>query len=318
MDRQLILISDEPADIGFAQEVALLSNYRVIKVLGVEEVRRTLSMANPETIVFWDGEKSAKYDLLRDIVPKYIPYSRIFLITHDALTDYPHLLKAPIFSHHLKRKFKPPAPALISKIMLSTLSKGGLTKYFPDTLVMDRLVIRKSGHRYAAIEALQKHLQKKGIRGRLAAVVAKAAGELVLNAIFEAPASQEAYKDRRTMSRDADFDLRGRGEVIIEICAAEQYMWILVKDYFGSLQRGMIFDALTGHSLTNPLEKDKVKLNRPEVKQKLGIKSTLESGLSLLFDVTEGERTDALLFFPIVKDYREFRNSFQFLSLFPK
>jgi hypothetical protein len=317
MDRQIVLISDEPADTGLAQEVAQIAGYRVNKALGIEEVRRTLSVSNPETIVFWDGEKNARFDLLREIVPKYIPYNRIFVITNDPITEYPHLLRTPIFSHHLKRKFKPPAPSLYSKIMLSTLSKGGLTKYFPDTLVVDRLVIRKSGHRHAAIEALQKHLQKKGIRGRLAAGVAKAAGELLLNAIFEAPALHETTKDRKNMSRDAEFDLRGRSEVVIEICADKEYMWILVKDYFGSLQRGMIFEALLGTAL-NPIDKDKVKLNRPDLKPRLGVKSTIESGLSLLFDVTENERTDAHLFFPIVKDYREFRNSFQFLSLFPR
>jgi hypothetical protein len=317
MDRQLVLISDEPADSGVAQEIALLSNYRVIKALGIEEVRRTLSVSNPETIVFWDGEKSARYDLLREVVPKYIPYNRIFVITNDPITDYPHLLKAPIFSHHLKRKFKQPATTLYTKIVLSTLSKGGLTKHFPDSLVVDRLVIRRSSHRHAAIEALQKHLQKKGIKGRLAASVAKGVGELLLNAIFEAPALHETMRDRKNLSRDADFDLRGKSEVVLEICADTEYMWILVKDYFGSLQRSLIFEALLGNP-ANPIDRDKVKLNRPDMKPRLGIKSIIDSGMSLLFDVTDSERTDAHLFFPIVKDYREFRNSFQFLSLFPR
>ncbi len=47
----------------------------------------------------------------------------------------------------------------------------------------------------------------------------------------------------------------------------------------------------------------------------LGLLGTLHAGLSLLFIVKPGVRSDVMIFFPRTKSYKDFREGFRFLSI---
>ena len=48
----------------------------------------------------------------------------------------------------------------------------------------------------------------------------------------------------------------------------------------------------------------------------LGLYGVLQSGLSLVIEVSPGKRTDAMIFFPSVTNHRAFKAGFQFSACF--
>src|SRR5262249_23345514 len=146
---------------------------------------------------------------------------------------------------------------------------GGLAAFLAAGSNPQKIRLTRSTHKRAAIEAIQNHLQKQGVRGRLAALVAQATDELILNAIFDAPLDNHGSSLRHTLSRDSDFELAEREQVEIEVGSSGSYMGVSVTDQFGTLKRKTILNALNTNSKT----------------QGLGLYKTLNSGLSLAFSV---------------------------------
>jgi hypothetical protein len=304
---QLLLVSDDSRERRLAQQVALAGSLALQEALDRESVRKRL-VSNPQTLVLWDAANPEKYQRIGEVFPKYVRAERVFALTDQPLTSYPHLASEPAWGSHLLRRFPDPAIHAFVRLLHAALSPEPRTleRFFPRETVPTRITLKRSTHKHAAIEAIQNHLQKRGIRGRMAALIAQATDELILNAVFDAPRDENRSPFRYALSRDSDFELNEREQVEVELASTEGYLGVSVTDRFGSLDRATVLESLLQR---------RVKVGEGDEDGHLGLAKVLQSGLSLAFTGKRGECTRAMLFCPEAENYRAFRAGFHFLGV---
>jgi hypothetical protein len=303
------MISDNADDARLGGKISVMNRLVYVEVTDVNRVRLHLEKY-PETIVFWDMENAGANVGLTEFFPGRVDPKRIFAITERELSFYPHLHSTGVFGHHLQRRFLEPATEVYSRLVaICQEPPGGLRTVFTDDVKVNSIAIRNSNYKRAAIEAIQKILATRGAPSRLAATVAQAVDELLLNAVFDAAVSTPKGKERHEGSRGIEFELSASEEVTMEFGASSTYMAVCVSDLFGALRKEDVSRALLPYFQKQP------QASETALPQGLGLHGILKSGLSLALNIKPGSRTDAILFVPFVPSYKEFRSSFRFFSL---
>ena len=309
---RLLLISELEEDVAFGKAVAASNGYEFEQLTTSDSIRRHL-LTHSGTVVFWNAENAASFGGMVDVLPKYAKHPRIFAITGRRLDAYPHLLKYPIFGHHLRRRFEPPALSFYSRLCQVALSGHpfGIHHYFAKDTAIKKIRLTRSSHKSAAVEAIQNSLGKLGIPERLAAIVAQSADELIMNAIFDAPVGPGGKTTRHDQPRDSDFEFAESEVIDIEFALNDEYMGILVADRFGSLKKKFVYDSIRDYLKNDTHALEKTAGSRAG----FGLHGILHAGLNLILNTKQGNRTEACLFFPKTDDYKSFKNSFRFFSL---
>jgi hypothetical protein len=311
MPARILAISDRGADVMLAQHVATQTGLTCNTLSRPQAIQEFL-LENPHTVAIWDTEDPREMAPFAKILYGRIPPHRVFAITDGAMNQYPHLFDFPIFGHHLQRRFMAPAPDLYARLVAAALTPSpfGVTRYFPKGTAIQKITLRRSSHKNAAVEALNRFLSKRGITSRLSQLAAQAADEMIMNAVFDAPVDAEGRTFRKDVDRHADFELKPEGGVDIEIACAEEYTGICVADTFGSLKRGHLMNLLK-----KDYQEHSYVVRSDERGAGLGVHGLIQAGLSLLFVCKPGFRTEVTAFFPNSKNYRDFRAGPRFLSI---
>ena len=220
---------------------------------------------------------------------------------------------ASMCGHFLVRRYPPVAATIVGKLLEAYDGRDvfGITRFGPLDAAHQRIMLPTSGARRLAAEAMTKVLSGRGIPARLVALAAQALDEFLMNAIFDAPVDNNQTRFRRETPRSSDFPLDGKNEVYVDFLAWNEAVAISVTDRYGSLK----IDSLMSY-LRKDYEKQDFQPRQGSESAGVGAYGMLNSGLSLVFLTQAKHRTEAVLFIPIVKNYREFRASFQFLSCF--
>jgi len=306
----LLVISEDPDDIKFAKYLAATNTLPFDVTTDPKKIKDIL-IEFPATIVLWNIRGEALFKKTQEPLTYFGSPARIFAIAAQAVSKYPHLANCRSYGHLLRNRYEKPAPLVCSKLIQASLvtQRFGLLRFFPGLTKSQKISITKSTQKGPAVEAVQSFLVKKGITPRLCAQAAKAVDELVMNAIFDAPVLDGAYF-RRAIPRNAEFDLEKNEIVEIEVAEAQQYVGISVSDTYGSLKKSVLQGFL---ALDYQDQKYVVKKSDPSAG--LGVHGIAQSGISLLFVSQPGKRTEAMIFFPRAKTFREFRESFHFVSI---
>jgi hypothetical protein len=201
---------------------------------------------------------------------------------------------------------------LFSKIVLASSIPYpfGLERYLPAGTAVQRVTLKRSSQKAAAIAAVQNVLERQRVTPRLAAMASQAVDELLMNAIFDAAVGQDGKPNKRNIPRDADFPLSAHEEVVLSLADAREYLAVQVADSYGSLDKNTVLRFLRQDFQATPYV--------PRTADKgagLGLHGIIQSGLSLLFVVRPGVRTEVSLFFKKAETFKEFRESFRFVSL---
>jgi hypothetical protein len=313
MPSQVLVISKRKEDIAFAQAIASNLGAQFNKALNKDETRRLL-VTFPASLVFWDGESEFQYDGVMESIPKYARPQRVFAITDKNLYVYPHLYKSPVYGHYLHRRYQGAAIDIYTRLAQLALENDmpfGVARYLPAESAVRQIILKRSSQKSAAVDAIQGALTKQGVQGRLAALVAQAADELVLNALYDAP-SVGGKRVRYKESRNADFELTENDQVTVEFGQCSGYLAVGVGDKFGTLLRRNMLDSLRKHLEKEGADSTKVKVEESG----LGLHGIVRSGVSLVYVNKPRDRTQMILIFPRVENYKDFRTSFRFLSLF--
>jgi hypothetical protein len=306
----IMVISKNDQDLALGASIAQERGYRLHKMKSVLDIQTVLS-GIPDWFVIYDGEDPKLTRSLLELLPRYVKPSKVFATTKLGLEKYEHLLKYPVFSHHMRRNFDPPAPAFYSRLFASCLylKPRGLEPFFDTGAVRIRsFELKRSTHKNAAIAAIQNTLTGLGVPSRLSKSVAQAIDELVLNALFDAPVDEYGKRYRHAETRDSDFTLSEREQIQIEFAMGPNYAGICVADRFGSIERSRVFGSVRNYLRMS---------DEPEAKYVagFGLQGIMRSGLSLMLLSQPTHRTEAMVFFPIVRDFKEFRNGFKFFSI---
>jgi hypothetical protein len=313
-----LLISDRRQDVDFTSRIAERNGWMFHHMGAVKEAREFL-VENPETIVFWDMDHPQalnaghvlSYVQVAQMLMKAVPAEQVFSLIDNPLNETPHFLNFPAFGHHVFRQYDAAGQQIIAGITDACLRlvPFGASRYLPIGAHVQKVTLKKSNQRGAAIEAISNVLTKKSLPPRLISLAAQATDEMLMNAIFDAPVDDTGNQYRRQVERTDVFDLKDREVVTLEIGLTPAYMVISVTDRFGSLER----DAIMA-SLRKAYQKQKYQA-KGGPSAGLGVYGMIQSGLSLVYICAAKRRTQAVLFVPMVTDFKSFRTSFRFFSV---
>jgi hypothetical protein len=310
MAARILAISERNDDFALAQYVAGQMNLKFTAQNRPALIQEFL-LEHPQTVAFWDTESSGDMAIAKILYGRIAPH-RLFAITEGPLNQYPHLFDFPIFGHHLQRRFMAPAPDLYARLAVACLTPMpfGIARYFPKGTTIQKITLRRSAHKAAAVEALNNFLTKRGVTSRLSQLAAQAADELLMNAIYDAPIDAEGLKFRKNMDRNQDFELKPEKGVDLEIACTDGYTGICVADTYGSFKRSLLLNLLR-----KDYQERAYVVKADDRGSGLGVHGLIQGGLSLLFVCKPGSRTEVTVFFPNATNYKAFRAGPRFLSL---
>lgn len=296
---QLLLISSDRRDRRFAQQVALAGSFALHEIDGLDMLRRSLIL-HPQSVVLWDASQPTHYSSMTEAFETLLPLRRVFAITDRTLDTHLTRDSGRRWGNHILRRVPDTAIPLYARLFHASLGAepSALSDFLERGAPIQRITLKRSTHKHAAIEAIQSHLQKRGIGGRLAAQIAQAADELILNAIFDAPCDDEGQRTRHPLARDSDFELSEREQVDVELASSPGYLAIAVSDQFGRLRREDVMQSIL----------------LPET-ERLGLGRIHGMGFSLVFTGEKRARSTAILICPEVENFKAFRSAFHFLGM---
>lgn len=316
MPSELLLISEREDDLAFCGKLAKAVNFTFSYVPSRDQLKSFL-IDHPECVVFWDcdhaeagNEKSPKSvaaigKILKDLGKPL----KIFAITDKPINQYPYLFKAPVFGHHIFRRYQEPALQLYATIVQSLFVNYpfGLNRFFPEGTANQKVVLTASKQKGPAVQAVQNVLGKMGVTNRLTGIVAQAIDELIMNAIFDAP-HEDGEALRKSLPRSEAFLFSPGEEVWLEMMMSDKYIGICIADGYGTLKK----DVILGFLRKNYQEEN---YTNKKGGGGLGLNEIIHSGLSVLFICKPNTRTEVMLFFPRAGNYKEFREGIRFVSL---
>lgn len=273
-------------------------------------------------VVFWDvdhpGALHPSHPLnvqnTGNVLMEFLPPERVFAMSDKPLSTIPHIFNMPAFGHHLVRNLEGPAADIFSRIAGGCFSDDpfGAGRYLPEGSALQAITLRKSSERSAATEAVNNVFLKRGVPSRLASLVAQGADELLMNAIFDAPTRQqggETVHYRKSTPRTEAFPLSFSEQIRLEIGSCPGYIALSVADQFGSLDKQVVLGFIR-----KDYQKSQYRVRQGDPGAGLGIYGMLHSGLSLLFISKPGVKTEVVLFFPVIENFKAFRSTFRFFS----
>jgi hypothetical protein len=171
----------------------------------------------------------------------------------------------------------------------------------------EEVKLKSDKDRKGLVSAIKRVSLIAGFSTRVAARVALAADEILMNAIFDAPENGSSTSSEA--GEGAAFPKSGRGAVTFQIGYDGSQLGILVSDRYGSLDKQKLLSHI---SLPFPLQGFTVSQERAGAG--LGLATTRRTGCSMFFICNAGIKTEVLLFFRQTKDFRRFQKQFRFLS----
>jgi hypothetical protein len=295
----LVLLSRELDDIDYFTAAARLTELDFHHVRGKDGLTRTLA-SQTDAVLVWDaGHRDAA--AVREVLPRLIEPSRVL-----ELREGPPAGGRPLAHGWVSRRYMPGAVELFARLLANAVSKpAGLAPYFPKDVKIQKIALRGSDQKNAAVEATQRFLAKAGIDERLSALAAQAVDELLMNAIFDAPVDKSGVALRRNIPRHSQFLFGPTERVGLEIARTEDVVGLCVTDGYGSVEAERV---LAGFSR---VAKRVAPSPGGAPSGGVGLHGIAHAGLSLVLACEPGRRTDAMVFFPRVATYRAFRKGFQ-------
>jgi hypothetical protein len=317
----ILSISFQPEDAFFGSRIAKIHGLPFYSSNDPKEIHNRL-LSDPQTIVFWNADLHKTYlnqnnpgalQTINRLLVTHSKPNKVFMITEKPLSESKHIYDLGIksFGHHLLRRYEDPAPELCSKIIGAALTPFpfGLDRYMPAEAQTRMITLKESKHRAIAVQAVKNTLTNNGVSERLSVQVTNALEELLLNAIFDAPADERNTQYRKGKDLQENIVFSDKEKIELTISNSQSYLGLSVSDSFGTLKKEVVLNIIRQNFKESSYEPD---ANR---KSGLGINGLVQSGFSLLFVCKPGSKTEVMLFFPRVKNYKEFKKSFRFLSL---
>ena len=216
--------------------------------------------------------------------------------------------------HNILRKYGQPSTSQAYRVVFDACFKGTppeLSDYFAPGVSIQKFTLKSSVHRKQVVDALQTIMQDARLSERLAARLAQAGDEFLMNAIFDAPRDNLGRAFRREVEREKEFDLIERDAVTFEVALNEDWFGVSVTDLYGSL----VYDDVS-RSLSLDYQSSKYSVKRDTLGAGLGLYQTTYNGISTVYSVKENAFTRAMIFFPMMKSMKSFRESFEFMSFY--
>ncbi len=306
----LMLISDREEDLRFAEFFCFANKIELHRAISNSEING-LIRDFPGIFVFWEADNVERFAKVASLLHQKVSPARVIAVTDRPSNKYPELFKSQIMGHHLIRRYQEPTPIVYSKVIASMIAPEpfAIGRFFGEGFQTQKITLKRSGQKRAAVEAIHNHLLKHKVAPRLAGQAAQATDDIMMNAIFNAPTLDNGMKLRANSDRSADFELIENEFVDIEVVDDEEFVGISVSDHFGRIDPRAIFQALS-YDYTI---KEYTATSGPG--SGIGIYQIVNQGFSLIVSLENRRRSEVALLFPKARTYAEFKTGFRFFSL---
>lgn len=189
---------------------------------------------------------------------------------------------------------------------------NGIFDLVKDPSICSSKKITESLQKRFVAEGISSQLQKKSWHPKIAMILANAVDELIMNAIFDAPADQNGEQALGKVSRAIDIQLPVSNGVEIQTAFDGEYLIISVIDQMGTLDR----PKLIKHLASNYGNLMTVSRGEGDAGAGLGLSLILKNGASLRFACCPKHKTEVTVFVKKENSYAKFREQFRFISTF--
>jgi hypothetical protein len=304
MHDSLILISSNPDDAVFAQAASEV-NGLTLSLARTHEEASQLLQKHKRPIVFIDADREDLFEDYENLLSSHDTNSIHFL--RSSRLEFSRLvLRSPIFGSYIQRNFGD-AKAAGSHYgrVLKTCDKSHEEARGQKLAEFE---LKKSGEKRPTVLKVQEALSTVMKSNRIASIVANAADEILMNAIFDAPSDLEGHQRFESTSRALDMPVEPH--VQFEVRDDGDYVALKTVDHCGSLDKKRLLSRLS------TIYRDDQSYVDPSVSGAgIGLAAVYRSGGSFLFSSEPKRRTEVTVYFKKLPTVRELKTQFRFISL---
>lgn len=317
--KTLLLISNQPEDQAFASEVAITAGLSFKQTADPAQGVQVIAQEEP-AIIFADTSSEEQYEKLESNIQSVLGLfsdkvnsNSIHFISSQELDKVPYLMKSPLFGHFIQRNYKDPkaAGAHYGQIVKATLNERafGLSQLLKQGTKIQVVKLTVSNQKHDAVEAVKAFLIAAKFQGRMAAVIANAVDEILLNAIFDAPVDEGGKSIHSRTARSTVLQLVDQNAVEMHLGFDGNYVAISAIDHHGSLDR----TKLVTH-ISKIYTQEEYQLRTTVANAGIGLATVFQTGGSFFFSSESRVRTEVTVFFKRTPNFREFKDQFKFIS----
>lgn len=319
MTKSLLLISDQPEDVSFVAEVCQFNQASLQVMPDPKKAVEYLAAHSPIAIFInvdnlkvlheFEMEAQQRFGLFSDQVQPY----KFHFISGLALGENRDVTKSPFFGSYFERPIEEvEEKARFYGRFVDASEKRvthELSHFLSEKGKVQTLTLTHSDQKQEAAEAVRQYLIQAKVPARISNIIANAVDELLMNAIFDAPADEFGRPIYTSTVRSQSRPLLGQEEVMMKIGFDGFYVGVSITDHFGLLDRG----RLLNHVSMNYREQEYT-VKQGNAGAGLGLASVFKSGGSLIYHCETGSKTEATLLYRAFSNYRDFKNQFHFFS----
>jgi hypothetical protein len=169
------------------------------------------------------------------------------------------------------------------------------------------LAVRGTADRDPAIARIEELVTGLGVPRRLVELVGELAHELLMNAIYDAPADRAGHA-KYAADRKADVRLADNERPAVRVATDGTYLALQVRDPFGRLERRHVVDGLARGLAGGEMDREGGGAG-------LGLTLCHNASSSLVFDVVRGRHTEVTAIVELDANLRELRTQAKSLHL---
>lgn len=319
MSKKIILISDQPDDVTFAAHAAVTLGSEVLTQPNIEASVDDILREHP-VAVFLDASEIERLRLFESTVQNRVGLfssairpAQIHLLSNSDLSLSRDLVLSSFFGNFLERHTKEleQKGAFYGKVIEAMNSEQAheVQRYLNQGADVQTVKLTHTAQKQEAVEEVRQYLIAAKIPGRIANLLGNAVDELLMNALFDAPADDFGKPIYSATARTQARELGTQEQVEMSIGFDGARIVIRVTDQFGSIDR----QRLLNHVSVNYRETSYT-IKAGQAGAGLGIASVYNSGASLFYSCTPKLKTHALLTCNVFPSYRDFKAQFKFFS----
>jgi hypothetical protein len=202
---------------------------------------------------------------------------------------------------------------LITSAKLLSGDIFGLDKYLAWGITIQEHLIQSYDEKRAALAEVASHAATAGARRQLVTKIESVTDELLMNALYDAPAIRHGGSRHARVEKRADTVRPAEEAALLRYASDGRYFAVSVQDHYGELQK----EAILEHVRRARAERGRPLLSKSETGGAgLGIYFVLSAATRFIANIDPGVCTEVICLFDLRQDGRTARNCAQSLHIF--
>jgi hypothetical protein len=189
----------------------------------------------------------------------------------------------------------------------------GLDKYLAWGITIHERRIQSYDEKRAALADVADHAATAGARRQLVTKIESVTDELLMNALYDAPAIRHGSSRHARVEKRADTVRPAEEAALLRYASDGRYFAVSVQDHYGELQK----EAILEHLSRARAERGRPLLSQSETGGAgLGIYFILSAATQFIANIEPGARTEVICLFDLRQDGRKARSCARSLHIF--